>query len=178
MCSHASNGAQIAALSIVEPNNTFIVGGTTTSINLVKQQLKSKKIKTYKEVEVGGGIHASFMDEILKTMKMYLEKVDFKDITIPFIASVTGQAITQGDSVRAAVMQQIHAPLYWDRVIESFALCDSIIIAGPGKTLLQMCKNAYPDKAIFEITNLVSLQEALTFHNKLLVTTGDDTDEK
>lgn len=179
ICSHASNGAQVAALSIREPNNSFVIGGTPTSLNIVKQFLKEKKIKTFKEVQVGGGLHASFMDEILKKMKMYLEKVDFKDTTVPFISGITGQALRQGDAVRAALMQQIHAPIKWDRVIESFAFCDDIIILGPGEHLVQMCKNAYPDKAIFEVTNLATLQEVLDFHSKLLVTTGDDdTDEK
>jgi [acyl-carrier-protein] S-malonyltransferase len=178
MCSHATNGAQFAALSVVEPDNNYIVGGTLPSLHIIKQILKTKKIKTYKSVSVGGGIHASFMDEILKTMKMYLEKVDFKDTTIPFVAGVTGQALSNGDTVRAALMQQIHATLRIDRIIESFAFCDTIIIVGPGKKLLEMCKNAYPDKAIFEITNLATLQEVLTFHGKLLVTTGDDTDDK
>lgn len=178
MCSHASNGAQVAALSVIEPNNIYIVTGTPTSIHLIKQQLKNKKLKSPKTIDAGGGAHAVFMDEILKKMKMYLEKVDFKDTQVPFVAGVTGQALSQGDTVRAALMQQIHAPLHLDRIIDSFAFCDAIIIAGPSKMLLQMCKNAYPDKAIFEITNLATLQEALVFHDKLLVTTGDDTDEK
>lgn len=178
MCSHATNGAQFAALSVVEPDNNYIVSGTQVSLDIIKQHLKAKKIKTYKDVSVGGGVHASFMDEILKKMKMYLEKVDFKDINVPFIAGVTGQALTQADAVRAALMQQIHAPLRVDRIIESFAFCDSIIIMGPGKMLLQMCKKAYPNKAIFEVINLATLQEVLTFHDKLLVTTGDDSDEK
>ena len=117
------------------------------------------------------------MDEILKTMKMYLEKVDFKHTNVPFVAGVTGQALSHGDAVRAALMQQIHAPLMLDRVIESFAFCDTIVIMGPGEMLVQMCKKAYPDKAIFEITNMATLQEVLIFHGKLLVTTGDDTDE-
>jgi hypothetical protein len=34
-----------------------------------------------------------------------------------------------------------------DRIIESFAFCDSIVIIGPGEMLVQMCKKAYPDKA-------------------------------
>lgn len=175
---NASNGANIATVSVVEPVGTYIIGGTPRSISLIKAQLKDKKCKTFKEESVGGGVHASFMDEILKTMKMYLEKVDFKDTEVPFIAGVTGQALKQGDAVRAALMQQIHAPLLLDRMIEGFAFCDSIIIVGPGKRLLQICKNAYPDKAIFEVTNLDTLKEVLTFHDKALITTGEDIDEK
>lgn len=178
MCSHASNGAQVAALSVIEPSHNYIVSGTATSLHIIKQILKTKKIKSYKNIEVGGGAHASFMDEILKTMKMYLEKVDFKHTLAPFVAGVTGQALTNGEAVRAALMQQIHALLMIDRVIESYQFCDAIIIMGPGKMLVEMVKNAYPDKAIFEVTNLATLQEVLQFHEKLIITTGDDTDEQ
>ena len=84
-------------------------------------------------------------------MKMYLEKVDFKDTSIPFVGAVIGEPLEKGESSRAALMQHIHAPTRWYKVMQTFADCDVIIEVGPGTHLQKAFREIYPDKKVYGI---------------------------
>ncbi len=158
LCEKCSNGNQVSYISVIENNEQYVVSGTEASIICMEQELKKLK-KDKESVSVVGGLHSPLMDELLKVLKMYLEKVDFHATKIPFIAGVTGQALTDGEAVRAAVMQQIHAPIQWKKMMEAFVFCDVIVIAGPSMFLQQSLQKQYPDKKIMMIKTMEQLKE-------------------
>lgn len=168
ICSECVNGNNVSNIAVYELDDQAVVTGTIDSIACVKKAIEDQQVGPVEAIPVGGGLHSPLMDDILKTMKMYLEKVDFKDSNTPFVASVTGQALKTGDPVRAAVMQQIHAPLQWKKVIDSFAFCDAIIIPGPGKQLVELVQKVHPDKKVLSIVTPNDLNELLQFAGKPL----------
>ena len=106
-----------------------------------------------------------------------MEKVDFKDAKIPFIAGVTGQVIKEANSVRAALMQQIHAPLNLKKTLDAYAFCDVIIIVGPGRKFQSLLKEVYPDKHILNVVTPQDMHDTLTALGKLDSQTGDPIDD-
>lgn len=174
ICQNCTNGNNISYIASYETDDRALVSGTIESISCIKKALEDKLIGPVEEVPVGGGLYCPLMDDILKTMKQYLEKVDFKDTKVPFIASVTGQALKNGDAVRAAVMQQIHAPSQWKKVVDGFEFCDIIVIAGPGKILLAQLTQTYPDKKIMAIVTPDDMNQLLTLLGKPLFEVIDD----
>jgi len=169
MCTFCANGSNISFVASQEHDDIAILAGTSESVTCITDELKKGKTGKITSAPVGGGLHSPLMDDVLKTMKMYLEKVDFKDVSIPFVTSVTGQALKEGDKVRAAVMQQIHAPLQWKKVIDAFEFCDCIVIPGPGATLIELLKSVFPDKKIVAITNVVELNDLLVYAEKPVI---------
>ncbi len=162
LCDMSSNGNQVSYIAVIENNTTHIVAGTVQSIDFMQEQLQ-KNNTLYKAITSPAGLHCPLMNEVLQSLKMYLEKVDFHTVSIPFIASVTGQALVDGESVRAAIMQQIHAPLQWKKVIDAFEYCDVIVIAGPSQQLLKTVTERYPDKKVFMISNAIQLSECIAY---------------
>lgn len=92
------------------------------------------------------GLHSDSMEPVVQSFKMYLEKVDFKDLSIPLISGADGKVITEGDEIKAHVLKLLVAPIMWTRVLQMIGECDLIIEVGPGNTLESMVKSAYPDK--------------------------------
>lgn len=174
ICDNCANGNNISYIASYESDNRALVAGTIDSIACIKKALEDKLMGPVQDVPVGGGLYCPLMDDISKTMKQYLEKVDFKDTKIPFIAGVTGQALKGGDAVRAAVMQQIHAPLQWKKLIDGFEFCDIIAIVGPGKLLLKELAEKYPDKKVMEIVTPKGMNELLALLKKPLFEVIDD----
>jgi len=151
-CARATNGNQISYISAQELEEQFVVTGTAESMDIVINEIKSTTQAEVFPATLGSGLHSPLMDEVLKKIKMYLEKVDFKEVSIPFVASVTGQALKDGDAVRAAVMQQIHAPLRWKETMEAFVYCDVIVTIGDCGLTRELCAYLYPHKKVFCIT--------------------------
>ena len=176
LCAQCASGENVSFISVQEDQEQVIIAGTSESIGCVKAHIQKEQMGVVSAVPLGGGLHSPLMDEVLKTMRMYLEKVDFKDTTIPFIASVTGQALTEGDKVRAAVMQQIHASLQWKKVVDGCAFCEVLVICGPGDGLVDHLKAAYPDKKVYAITTISQMNELLLHADKPLIKKEDQDD--
>jgi len=165
-CLACTNGNNLVTVAAYETDEQTLITGTNESINCLKKTIATLTSIPTTLGEIGGGLHSQLMDDLLKTMKMYLEKVDFKDSQVPFITSVTGQALTSGDAIRAGIMQQIHAPLQWKKVIDAFSFCDVILIIGPSKGLQQQLEKAHPDKKVFSLVTLADINALLTFVGK------------
>ncbi len=161
ICLFCTNGNQVSYISVQELENQFVVSGTLDSMNMVVDHLKKNTKAQILPALVGSGLHSPLMDDVVKKIKMYLEKVDFKTVSIPFVASVTGQALKDGDAVRAAVMQQIHAPLRWRETMEAFVYCDVIVTIGDCGLTRELCARLYPDKKVFCVVKPEDLDELI-----------------
>lgn len=153
-------------VSVYQTYNQIIMADEIKKIACLKKHLNDVSCGPYEPALIGGGLHSYLMDPVLKVMKQYLEKVDFKDISIPFVASVTGQVLKEKDKLKSALMQQIHAPLRWDKVLQSFTFCDFIVVVGPDNFFKQQLEAEYSDKKILAVNSIDSLNECLTFLKK------------
>ena len=163
LCKKVSKKTEIAALAVVEGKEQFVVIATEEAAGTLKALLTQLSYVTVTTAPVGGGLHAPAMDDIVKQMKMYLEKVDFKNTSIPFISAVIGKPLTEGDMVRAALMQHIHAQTQWVAVQEAFEECDYILEIGPGTALQKGFAERYPKKKIFAINSLEDINALVGF---------------
>ena len=163
LCKKVSKKAELAVVAVVEGKEQFVVIATEEAAGILKELLNQLSYVTVTHAPVGGGLHAPVMDDIVKQMKMYLEKVDFKDTFIPFVSGVIGMPLTEGDMVRAALMQHIHAQTQWVGVQEAFEDCDYILEIGPGTALQKGFAERYPNKKIFAINSLDDINALVGF---------------
>ncbi len=159
LCQSISKKGEIATVAVVEGPEEHIVLVTEESASLLHEELESTLSVSSKPTSLGGGFHAPVMDDIVKNMKMYLEKVDFKNSTVPFISGVIGEPLVEADMVRASLMQSIHAQTQWHKVKDTFAECDYILEIGPGSTLKESFALQYPDKKVYAINSLADVQQ-------------------
>lgn len=150
-CMQATGGDERADIAVYESEDTFVISGTKDSVTEIGESAKAKSGVKVTVLDPAVGLHSPLMDDILKNIKMYLEKVDFKDTEVPFVSGVIGEPLQEGEKIRAALMQHIHAPTQWAKVMQVFKDCDIIIEIGPGKYLQDLLKRVYPDKKIYRI---------------------------
>ncbi len=96
--------------------------------------------------------------EVAEQFKIYLEKVDFKDLQIPVISNITGRAISADKKIKDEVVDQITNPNNWDKVLHKFAGVDCIIEVGPKEIYVPQLKEIYPDKNIFSFTKKADIE--------------------
>ncbi len=159
LCQTISKKGEVATVAVVEGPEEHIVLVTEESASLLHEELKSMDCVSSQPTSLGGGFHAPVMDDIVKNMRMYLEKVDFKTGTIPFISGVIGEPLVEADMVRASLMQSIHAQTQWHKVKDTFTECDYILEIGPGSSLKESFELQYPDKKVYAIRSFQALQD-------------------
>lgn len=102
-------------------------------------------------VSVEGGLHSALMDGVIGNFKMYLEKVDFKNVRVPLVSGVDGQLIADGPAVKDHVIRAINSPIVWTRIMDVLQLYDVVIEVGPGTQLSSFVRAHYPEKTCIAI---------------------------
>jgi [acyl-carrier-protein] S-malonyltransferase len=139
-----------------------IISGKTEDIELVKEHLKTLKIKSIK-VNRDIGFNSELMNEITQQFKLYLEKVDFKDINQPVINTIDGKEIISGKKLKEFIIKQINLPLKWTKVIDRLKDVDLVIEIGPGNSLSDHIKLKFPEKKVMSFNNKSDLEEIKQF---------------
>lgn len=111
---------------------------------------------TYLTPEVG--LHSEMMNSVIDQFKIYLEKVDFKDLTIPMISGIDGALVTQGLEVKERFIRHMNEPVNFELVIRALEDYDMIIVATPAERLGKILKKQYPEKTIVTIDKKVDIE--------------------
>jgi len=154
-------------VAIYETETKQVVAGDTDAVERVRDLIV--ELYNDKKIDISGanlavGLHSPLMDPVIDQFEIYLEKVDFHDLSVPMIESVNGTIIEQGKRVREHVISRINSPVVWTRVMQQLSQYDAIIEIGPGSALTKMICKQYPDKTVFTINkqaDLDALKKAL-----------------
>ena len=154
-------------VAIYETETKQVVAGDTDAVERVRDLIV--ELYNDKKIDISGanlavGLHSPLMDPVIDQFEIYLEKVDFHDLSVPMIESVNGTIIEQGKRVREHVISRINSPVVWTRVMQQLSQYDAIIEVGPGSVLTKMICKQYPDKMVFTINkqaDLDALKKAL-----------------
>lgn len=159
LCRSASSSDARASIAF---NNTpfehVIMGDKIVIDSLRSSLLAFPDVKVF-DAPVELGLHSSLMDPVVANYRMYLEKVDFKELAAPLMSNVDSKEIVQSDDVKTAVIKQIHSPILWSEVMEALIECDLIIEVGPGNRLSTLMKAVYPEKQCVTFNKMSDIAE-------------------
>lgn len=136
-----------------------IVGGNTAEVEQLRDMVDNLHDVSIEHVGPEIGLHSLLMDTVVDQFKMYLEKVDFKDLSIPSLCGIDGEEVSQGQDIKRRIVRHINGPLAFLRVIDKLADFDLILIASPADQLQKMVKKRYPEKQIVVIEKGVDIQK-------------------
>lgn len=102
-------------------------------------------------LNVSGAFHSPFMEEAATDFSKELEKVMFRENSIPLYSDMTGTPYTS--DAAGLLARQICSPVRWEALIRNMVSdgIDTFIEIGPGKTLTNMIKKIKPEVKAFSI---------------------------
>jgi [acyl-carrier-protein] S-malonyltransferase len=163
-CLHASEKSELVFIGICFSEVDHIVSGHRDAVERLIDFLQNDNGVKFEHVGVGVGLHSPIMVDTVKLLKMYLEKLDFKKLIMPFISALDGSLVTEGATVKTLVLRHINGSLYYSKVLDYLADYDLIIEVGNRVMLHNLIRKKYPDKKIFEVrksTDLIALQQLM-----------------
>ncbi|KKP35537.1 MAG: Malonyl CoA-acyl carrier protein transacylase [candidate division TM6 bacterium GW2011_GWF2_32_72] len=162
MCNNCSKDGLLATISFYISDNQFVVAGNTEAVDCVRRlcQDSGRKVSHY---PIESGLHNELMADVVKQARVYLEKIDFKDVEVPVISDVNGNEVTDKNIFTDGFGIQILSPIRWDFVLDKMEDMDLIIQVGPGTELADGAKIRFPRKKIIAINEPQDVNELLEY---------------
>jgi [acyl-carrier-protein] S-malonyltransferase len=162
MCQEASKEG------IVQPANfnsesQIAVSGEIKAVQKVVELAKSRGVKIAKLLPVGGAFHSELMRPARKGMENVLSEPRMNFASVPLVANVTAQSVSDPEKMKQLLAAQITQPVLWyqsmrfiyDQGIRDFAEI------GPGKVLQGLLKRSFKDIKLYGIDKALDLEEFL-----------------
>lgn len=138
-------------VAIIHSDTDYIVAGEQQVVESFRDFI-SDFYNVYGEYQsVGIGGHLPAMEVVAQHLKMYLEKVDFRDLKIPLLSQLDGAVVTNGAEVKQRTLVSIYSQLNFVPVIRNLHGYDTIVEVGNKTILHKILKLQYPGKNIVEV---------------------------
>ena len=151
ICVKARAYGGAVSIAIYNSAMVHVVTGNTAQIEQVREMIGEMSAVTIDHLGLEIGLHSALMNQVVDQFKIYLEKVDFRDLQISLMSSLDGQIVEQGEEIKRRLMRHINSPLVFNRVVKRLVDYDVIIVASPADQLSALVKKYYPQKHVVSV---------------------------
>ena len=111
-------------------------------------------------LEVGGAFHSPLMESARTGMAEFLTTATISNPRVPVIANVTAEPVSDKDTIRRLLVEQITAPVRWMQTMSWLAEhgVTRIIEIGPGKVLTGLAKREMKPESMINLDTLADIQ--------------------
>jgi len=140
LCEEAAEGEILCPANFNSPRQTVIAGHAAAVKRAIA--LVAARGKVAKELPVSAPFHCPLMEPAAIKLAAELDKVEFKDPTVPVVTNVEAAPNQDGARVRDLLVQQVTASVRWtDSVRKMLELgVTEFYEVGPGRTLCSLIK--------------------------------------
>ena len=122
--------------------NQLVISGSKDAIDRACKELKEVGAKRALVLPVGGAFHSPLMEPAKKRLASAIENTVFKTPSCAVYQNVCATGIFDSDKLKANLISQLTAPVYWTQTIKQMILdgATHFTEVGPGKVLQGLVK--------------------------------------
>jgi [acyl-carrier-protein] S-malonyltransferase len=122
--------------------NQLVISGSKDAIARACDELKEVGAKRALVLPVGGAFHSPLMEPAKKRLAAAIENTVFKTPSCAVYQNVCARGIFDSDKLKANLISQLTAPVYWTQTIKQMILdgATHFTEVGPGKVLQGLVK--------------------------------------
>src|SRR5699024_515769 len=102
------NGDSVQLANLNCPGQ-IVISGTVAGVEKASELAKEKGAKRVLPLQVSGPFHSELMKPAAEKFANVLTEIDFTDATIPVIANVTAQQVTDANEVENKLIEQLYS---------------------------------------------------------------------
>ncbi len=162
VCEEAAEGEVLSAVNFNSPGQV-VVAGQKSAVERALKVAKDKGAKRALLLPVSVPSHCALMKPAAEKLALILTQMEIREPAIPVINNADVQAESRADSIRAALVRQLHSPVRWVETISKMADegVDRLIECGPGKVLTGLNKRIAREMTAQAVYDPDSLSRAL-----------------
>ena len=122
--------------------NQLVISGSKDAVDRACSELKEAGAKRALVLPVGGAFHSPLMEPAKKRLATAIENTVFKTPSCAVYQNVCARGIFDSDKLKANLISQLTAPVYWTQTIKQMILdgATHFTEVGPGKVLQGLVK--------------------------------------
>lgn len=128
----------------------LVISGSQSGIELATEALIKAGARKVVPLQVEGGFHSPLMAHAQESFAEVLSSIPFSKGTCPIYQNVTGRPVIDPQTIKANLLQQLVAPVFWTKTIHHMVE-DGItecIECGPGTVLQRLTRKIAPALSI------------------------------
>jgi [acyl-carrier-protein] S-malonyltransferase len=156
----AQAGVQLANLNCP---GQLVISGEADRVARAAELARAAGAKRVLPLPVAGAYHSPLMQQAAPRLQAELDRVELRRPEVAVLANVTGEPHGDPDAIRRRLVEQVTAPVLWERGIrrllsEGFT---RFIELGPGKALSGFMKRIDRQAEVMNVGDSVSLEETV-----------------
>lgn len=160
-CTQAAQG-QVCAPANINSGSQVVIAGNTEAVDRAAELLRSGGAKRVLKLNVSAPFHSALMMPAQERLASDLEKLDFRNLTVPLVTNVDAAMIRNGADARDALVRQVSSPVRWLESVELLIKegVDTFVEVGPGKVLTGLMRQINREVKCFNVEDAASLKNA------------------
>lgn len=134
VCAHTEGIVSVANYNCP---GQIVITGAARAVRQAGETLKEKGAKKVISLNVSGPFHSQMLERAGERLEKDLERISFLDFSIPYVANLTADYVTEPQKIKESLRKQISSPVKWQQSVERMLTdgVDTFIEIGPGRTL-------------------------------------------
>ena len=140
-----------------------VISGKKEAVDLACEKLKEAGAKRTLSLNVSGPFHSGMLVQAGEKLGKVLEGISLNTPSIPYVANVTADYVTDASKVRDLLTRQVSSSVRWQQSVEAMIAdgTDTFVEIGPGKTLSGFMKKISRDVKVMNIEKLADMEKAV-----------------
>lgn len=137
----------------------IVISGLKEAVEEACVKLKEAGAKRTVMLNVSGPFHSNMLTGAGEKLGEVLKGVEVHTPSIPYVANVTAQYVTNAEDVKPLLEKQVSSSVRWQQSVETMIAdgVDTFIEIGPGKTLSAFIKKITKDVKVVNIDSIAAL---------------------
>ena len=140
----------------------FAISGDVDAVDRACALCKERGAKRAVKLPVSGAFHSPLMEPAVDEFRSFLSAIPAGELRVPWVANVTGDVVTDPDSVVDLLSRQLSSAVQWTRAMRAFAgrADGSVYEVGPGAVLTGLMKRIIDGVEVVSLSALEALPAA------------------
>jgi [acyl-carrier-protein] S-malonyltransferase len=144
-------GAEISNLNCP---GQIVISGPVAALNEAAKLAKARGARALIPLKVSGAFHSTLMEPVLSEFSKVVSRFEFSPPVTPVISNVTGQPLTEAESIREELVRQLRNCIQWQRSVE-YMMHQGVTTfyeIGPGRVLTGLIKRIHPKLQTYNVS--------------------------
>lgn len=139
----------------------IVITGEAGAVAKAAESLSAAGAKRCVPLNVSGPFHSAMLAGAGEKLGEVLNHVAIQDISVPYLANVTADYVTDKEQVKGLLMKQVSSSVKWQQSVERMIAdgVDIFIEIGPGKTLSGFMRKINKEVTTFNIEKVEDLEK-------------------
>lgn len=161
LCASITAEGYAVELANVNCPGQIVVSGTAQGVQAVVERGKEAAgAKRVIPLDVSGPFHSSLMKPAAERLGEVLESLSMADASVPVVANVTANAVTEASSIRGLLVEQVYSPVLWEDSVRYLIGqgVDTFVEIGSGTVLAGLIKKIDKNVRVISINSIAALE--------------------